>query len=178
MGIHIAESTSRLAVDGADIIIKLDLAKFGPTQRKNIIKGLRTGVVHGHHESARIVRYERSKHNLPIAGFMGSESFSWRDLPTPIPPHMKSTFISALVANKLTQAGKNSDHWYIRGIERELESLDEHSEWDSGWVSHIKPKHAKSLRQLNFGTNAELEALAASIENGTTTTYDYKLNRG
>lgn len=171
MGIHIAESTRRLAVDDT-VVIKLAFDKFGPIQKKNIIKGLRTGVVHGYHESAQIVRNERYKHSLPIAGFMGKDEFCWRNLKQPI-PDLEKTLTGALVAHKLTTREKD---WRLRHIDSEMNCVSETaaSLWSS--CSCIKPKFAPSLKKLNFGTNPELEALATGIENGTIKTYDYVLS--
>lgn len=169
MGIHIAESTRRLAVDDT-VMIKLAFDKFGPIQRKNIIKGLRTGIVNGCHESAQIVRNERAKHYLPTAGFSGEDNFYWRNLKEPI-PDLEKTLTGALVAYKLTISRNNN--WRLRHIDSEMNCVSETaaSLWSS--CSGIKPKFAPSLKKLNFGTNPELEALATGIENGTIKTYDY-----
>jgi hypothetical protein len=171
MGIHIAESTRRLAVDST-VMIKLAFDKFGPIQKKNIIKGLRTGVIHGHHESAQIVKNERAKHKLPIAGFLGEDTFCWQYLKEPI-PDLEKTLTGALVAYKLTTREQG---WRWHGVEGEIEVISKTaaSLWSS--CSFIKPKFAPSLKKLNFGTNPELEALATGIENGTIKTYDFVLS--
>jgi hypothetical protein len=170
-------------VDGGRVNVPISFALFGPTQFKNLTKMIRTGVIHGNGVPATIAKRIRKTHSLPILGFEYNSSPAWEKCDTAdtaqFLPVLKAAALATYMIENKNEGTKPgwmpNSQWeeqvaYRRNKLKEgIVALDRHA--PDGYGVSISRKYATQLNKVKLRTTPEVEAIAKSIEDGTTTNF-------
>ena len=170
-------------VDNGKVDVKISFLKFGPSQFKNVVKMIRTGVIHGDGVPATIARRIRSAHSLPILGFMYSNTPQWRNCDESDTAQFLPTLKAAALATFMIRGSlpQEKPSWIThvdwnerleRGRQHQkdaINALDTHS--SAGSSESIARKYATQLNKVKLRITPEVEAIANAIEDGSSTHY-------
>jgi hypothetical protein len=171
-------------VEGGRIDVPISLNKFGPTQFKSLLKMIRTGVIHGYGVPAQIASRIRREYNQPIAGFSSNDYVCWEncneDDTAKFLPQVKGAALATFMMGETTHSRGKPTWWtdsewnkmQIETRERKKEAiaeLDTHSK--RGQFNGVDRKFARFFTKVKLSTAPEVEAIAKSIEDGTTAKY-------